>query len=534
MTADGHLDIELAQWVGFRKITITPNPNVETVSAPSITAISANNGERTIEISGGSTTKEGASIVSYRYTIDGSEPSATLGTLYDAQAKIVINNTTTIKAVAISSSGKASAVLSQVIEAGTAIKLVTPTATFKGMNEIGNIAYPIYNFTSDNSALIGSPTATLNYTFVPTSGSETSGTLSDGTFAFTSTGTLTVTATASGYASSNGNEQKLENAYYQVSFYDFSALSQDILTEGEKANIDNASIGSNVGTRGYVFDMPRTLDQFTFSTDGSSGGAGWQLTWAITADKAYGVGIHGSSRYYVKATMDEGQIGIFNTKNSGKVLYTTSGSEIRFYNQEVLFGFTVYAKLPATVSVPVGTTGFATYANHDFALDFTNVSGLTAFTATVNGNEVTFTPATKVPAGTGVLLKGATADVPVIASADAISDNILFAPTADVTGLNYDADNYYNYILTQPSGKEVGFYRANNNSVAAGKAYLRIAKSAGARQFTFIGLNGETTGIEAINTTEQKNGEVYNLQGQRVAKTQKGLYIVNGKKVIMK
>lgn len=188
----------------------------------------------------------------------------------------------------------------------------------------------------------------------------------------------------------------------------------------------------------------------------------------------------------------------------------------------------------ATVSVPVGTTGFATYANHDFALDFTNVSGLTAFTATVNGNEVTFTPATKVPAGTGVLLKGATADVPVIASAEAISDNILYAPTTNVTGLNYDADGYYNFILTQPAGKKIGFYRANDNSVAAGKAYLRVSQ-AGSRQFTFIGLDGETTtGIEAINTTEQKNGEVYNLQGQRMAKTQKGLYIVNGKKVIMK
>ena len=187
-----------------------------------------------------------------------------------------------------------------------------------------------------------------------------------------------------------------------------------------------------------------------------------------------------------------------------------------------------------TVSVPVTASGFATYANHEKALDFTNVSGLTAYTATVSGDVVTFTPATKVPAGTGVLLKGATADVPVIASADAISDNILYAPTTDVTGLNYDADGYYNFILTQPSGKKVGFYRANNNSVAAGKAYLRVSQ-AGSRQFTFIGLDGETTtGIEAINTTEQKNGEVYNLQGQRMAKTQKGLYIVNGKKVIMK
>lgn len=204
------------------------------------------------------------------------------------------------------------------------------------------------------------------------------------------------------------------------------------------------------------------------------------------------------------------------------------------YSLTPVFDYLLITKTGEAVSVPVGTAGFATYANHEKALDFTNVSGLTAFTATVSGDVVTFTPATKVPAGTGLLLKGATADVPVIASAEAISDNILYAPTTDVTGLNYDADGYYNYILTQPADKEVGFYRANNNSVAVGKAYLRIDQSAGARQFTFIGLNGETTGIEAINTVEQKNGEVYNLQGQRVAKTQKGLFIVNGKKVIMK
>ena len=187
---------------------------------------------------------------------------------------------------------------------------------------------------------------------------------------------------------------------------------------------------------------------------------------------------------------------------------------------------------PTKVSVPCTTT-FATYANHDYALDFEGVSGLTAYTATVSGDVVTFTPAKQVPAGTGLLLKGATANVPVIATASSISDNVLYAPTANVTGLSYDQDGYNNYILSQPSGKQIGFYRANNNSVDAGKAYLRISKNL-AREFTFIGLDNEASGIETISTTEQKNGEVYSLQGQRINAPQKGLYIVNGKKVIMK
>ena len=46
---------------------------------------------------------------------------------------------------------------------------------------------------------------------------------------------------------------------------------------------------------------------------------------------------------------------------------------------------------------------------------------------------------------------------------------------------------------------------------------------------------GETTGINAVNGSELKvNGEYYNLNGQRVANPTKGLYIVNGKKVVIK
>ena len=197
--------------------------------------------------------------------------------------------------------------------------------------------------------------------------------------------------------------------------------------------------------------------------------------------------------------------------------------------------YVLIKKLPSTVSVPCTTT-FATYANQDYALDFTGVTGLKAYTATVSGDVVTFTPATQVPAGTGLLLKGETKDVPVIASAAAV-DNLLFAPTTAVAGLNYDQDNYYNYILSQPAGKQIGFYRANNNSVAVGKAYLRISKETPVRQFSFIGFDdeNETNGISSLTSTLTEGERVvYNLNGQRVNAPTKGLYIVNGKKMLMK
>ena len=51
--------------------------------------------------------------------------------------------------------------------------------------------------------------------------------------------------------------------------------------------------------------------------------------------------------------------------------------------------------------------------------------------------------------------------------------------------------------------------------------------------YIYCNYNG-TTGINSIFAEAVENGKVYNLQGQKVQKTQKGLYIVNGKKVVLK
>ena len=79
-----------------------------------------------------------------------------------------------------------------------------------------------------------------------------------------------------------------------------------------------------------------------------------------------------------------------------------------------------------------------------------------------------------------------------------------------------------------------GFYAAKltngkfvNN---AGKAYLPKPAEASAR---FISFDfGTETAIESIEGAEVENAVVYDLSGRRVQKAQKGLYIVNGKKVV--
>ena len=101
------------------------------------------------------------------------------------------------------------------------------------------------------------------------------------------------------------------------------------------------------------------------------------------------------------------------------------------------------------------------------------------------------------------------------------------------------SDPYY-YILAGTSASDVGFYYVNKPRKSdIGKAYLEtdveLANSgdAGARAAWVFDEEGETTGINEVKATKVAEG-FFNLAGQRVAQPTKGLYIVNGKKVIMK
>jgi len=178
-----------------------------------------------------------------------------------------------------------------------------------------------------------------------------------------------------------------------------------------------------------------------------------------------------------------------------------------------------------SISTTITDAGWATLYT-DYALDFTG-TGLEAYTATVSENTVTLTPVENVPAGTGVVLKGNadTYEIPVIGNSStakgALQGSTSKATTADGT----------QYVLAMNNEGNAQFAPATSGTIAAGKAYLVVA-GGGASRLNVV-IAGETTGIKAIEAQEAQEG-IYNLQGQRVAKAQKGLYIVNGKKAIVK
>lgn len=87
-----------------------------------------------------------------------------------------------------------------------------------------------------------------------------------------------------------------------------------------------------------------------------------------------------------------------------------------------------------------------------------------------------------------------------------------------------------NYVLSNNTIYPVGTAGA---TIPAYRAYIQIAQEADPARLTFT-VDGETTAIEGITANESNEGTVYNLQGQRVTKAQKGVFIQNGKKVLVK
>lgn len=138
-----------------------------------------------------------------------------------------------------------------------------------------------------------------------------------------------------------------------------------------------------------------------------------------------------------------------------------------------------------------------------------------------------------VTKGQGVVLKSLTSGNIVMTkvasgSSDDYSGNSL-------TGTGVAITNPGNaYVLNYKPSSGVGFYKlSSTGTIGANKAYL-VSDNAAARAF-FAFDTDATTGIDKVNALDsEKEVKAFDLQGRRVANPAKGIYIVNGKKVIMK
>lgn len=277
-------------------------------------------------------------------------------------------------------------------------------------------------------------------------------------------------------------------------------------TSWDVANNDNNLVSNGDGTYSKTF-YNVALEAGTIKYKVVEGHS-WDAQWGFPASET---NPNGNADYIV------------NEAGTYDITFTFNPIE-KFGN-----GYNVDCKViatPATVAKTISAAGYATYCS-PYALDFSAVTGLKAYIATQDGDSIKFVRVNSVPAGTGVLLKGeGEYNINVVASAEAVEGNLFVGVLADT---KVAAGNFV--LMNGNDG--VGFYKTTKEfTVGANTAYLEGA-AGGARMFIGFDENTTTTAINAV-AAEQMNGEVYNLKGQRVAQPSKGLYIVNGKKVVLK
>ena len=182
------------------------------------------------------------------------------------------------------------------------------------------------------------------------------------------------------------------------------------------------------------------------------------------------------------------------------------------------------------ITAKLNGSGYATFCS-EYPLDFTNADGYTAWyiSNVSSSNEITFKQITgSIKGGIGILLKGNAGETISLTSADSeteLNDNKLFGTLART---NIAANQYYGL-----SGAT--FVKVNGGNIPAGKALLPadlVNESADGARLTFV--FEEANGISAVESVKTMAEGYYNLQGQRIDTPKKGLYIVNGKKVIIK
>lgn len=512
----------------YSDILVTKEVTVEEVTAPSI-AVAYSGANRTVTITPGVSSESNA-VTTY-YTIDGSDPTSN-SSVYSTP--LDIDENCTVKTITISSTSVASAITSQAVTVGK-LKLATPTWTKTGYSD-GSYTVEL---SSNQSGLAYPPASTTLYYSV----NDGSPTEYSSPFSVAAGSTVTGYVTATNYTNSdNANMttavRPVLSEVWSIDFASQATEDKGGVTVGETAFAAN---GVNFGNISGSFT---SNDNFGVKT-----GSSWLLrngSRGLYSSNGSGtpVGVAGlTAGQYVRMVVSgmtscsvSGAASLVNDMSTPTELYIVANED---GNANIHFNRYVYIKSIAvcdvvtSVSKTVTAAGWATYCS-PYALDFTSsIANLTkAYLVTGNsGSTLTLTEITgTIPANTGILLEGEGAvAIPVVASSSTdVSANKLVGKTAEY---NLAAEAGY-VLMNGASG--VGFYKNNNAfTVGANTAYLP-ADFAGARM-AFFGFD-ETTGInETLSTKGESAGApVYNLNGQRVNAPAKGLYIMNGKKVVIK
>lgn len=281
--------------------------------------------------------------------------------------------------------------------------------------------------------------------------------------------------------------------------------------------------------------------------------------WILNVDEGHLYTI--SSSNHLKTSSDntalaiEGHYVTFNiTSGNADIKFPFTGDDIDKYvkynpnNGDPIFSayksgqsaVQIYKKI-SDVSVTVSSVGYATLHYGDRAL--TVPAGMEAYTYLVNAQNKleksrTYGEGEVIPAGQAVVLKAdAGTYIFELATTAGTADAESQLKGLDEEGTTTGTGKFYHLTLVDKDdvSKGAGFFWGNDGGaafpIAAHKAYL-VVPTAGVRGYMFNGeVDDDLTAIESA-VVKSAQGPIYDLQGRRVEKMTRGIYLVDGKKVM--
>ena len=192
-----------------------------------------------------------------------------------------------------------------------------------------------------------------------------------------------------------------------------------------------------------------------------------------------------------------------------------------------------YWRFEEVTSLPVTISAIG-YNSFYCPVDVIVPEGVTAYTCKIDntGSTLNLFPimaGSKIPANTGVILEGTA------------NDKVSFTVTSGATPIDENENDFTGTVTTKAKtdgdlvlgyeNSTVGFYKYTGDNLAGFKSYISVAKKpAGVKALTF---NFLATAIQALQEASKSN-VIYDLNGRRVQKAQRGTYIINGKTVIIR
>ena len=389
--------------------------------------------------------------------------------------------------------------------------------------------------TSIATASVESTTITINTVAVGTAtitvtAPETS------TFSGEATETINVTVAApegKTTAAVNGYGKVTSTSDLKSGEYLIVYEAGNVAFNGGRETLDGESNTVPVEIDNNVIAITDAVDAAAFTIDVAAG------TIKSASGKYIGVSSNSNglkqaedaSTYKNSFSIDEDGNAVISAVFSGSTMslrYNKTSGQTRFrYFKSGQESIALYKKTSLTAKF--NASGYATYCS-EYPLDFSKADDYSAWQVTgVGGDAITFVKVTgSVKGGTGLLLMGEPDATVTLTSEDSetvLETNKLIGTLAPTY---VKANEYYGL-----SGQQ--FLKVNPGTVKAGKALLpaSVVDNAGNVRTLSLVFVDPTTGIAETKTLEAEEG-IYNLQGQRIGKAQRGVNIVGGKKVLVK